>query len=129
MKNEHGLLFVLSFSLFAGCEPYSPETVMALEGRQTSLSALYATFGGEVDWKEVEAEQAALGTILEAQRARGKDNAIMTSQVADLKGLVDLHIEHRRKDGPWSAKAIEIHTSNLKRAFDLAIKTEKAKQK
>lgn len=118
----------LPLFLLAGCEPYSPETVIALDRCQAAVKALYASFEFDLDSKAVENVRSLLGTFKRAQEMRGKDNKLMTGQAADLLAIFELHVKHRTDGGPWTPKAVELHTKTVNEAFQIAIRTEEAKR-
>ena len=113
----------------SSCEKYSPETVAALQASQAEWEGVYASLAGEINQPAIDSARNTLKGIHESQKARGKDNALMTGQVGDVLAVIDLHLNQRKEGGAWSEAAAGIYTGQIQRAFKTAIDTEESKRR
>ncbi len=128
-----GLLLTLAVSL-SGCSAsrlsyYDPTTFHGLTALKPKVVALYDTFTQDPLQEDKLAEiRLELAQIVEYEKGKGESNRETAQQVQKIREIFDRHVENR-KQGKWSKVFMEEAQQNIGDAFDLAIRTERLKNK
>jgi hypothetical protein len=133
--------FIITSLLFAalcftGCASlgfvtyYDPTTYKNLTDTKPEVLALYDTFPGDsVSQAKIEAVRLKLSQAYEYEKGKGDKNKETYEQIKKIQDMFERHVKERLTDGKWN----ETHTNNKKQniadAFDIAIQTERLKNK
>ena len=123
---------VISSILGCGGVPlarYDASTYQSLTFEKPEILAVYDTFKvNPVDDSKVSAADLKLAQIHEYEVGK-PGNVDMAHQVENIQKMFDKHVAERRRDGPWSDVILSNHIDSISEVFDIAIKTEQAKNK
>ena len=130
------LLFLLTAGL-AGCSllqgsvSYFDSTTYAnLTDIKPRVVYLYETFSEDsINYAEVKAISLRLAQMYEYEKGKGARNVETTKQPGLIREMFEDDVQHRIKNGRWSAAQRQNQSENISDAFDLAISTEWLKNK
>lgn len=109
---------------------YDATTYQNLTYEKPEVLALYDSFGTDpINDGKVNDVGLKLSQIHEYEAGKGAGNIDMTHQVESIQKLFQKHVSERRRDGAWNATNLTNHKETISEAFDIAIKTEQAKNK
>jgi len=131
------VIYLLSCSapLLLGCSGlllhyYDPTTYKSLTDLKPKVSALYDSFmETNIDKKEVAEVRLELAQVYEYVKGKGESNKETTKQITILRDMFERHVQDRVKNGKWSEIDLENMKENIEDAFDIAIQTERLKNK
>jgi hypothetical protein len=132
------ILNVLLFSIYlSGCAYlfgfityYDPTTYKNLTDLKPEVVALYNTFStSTVDTNNIAAIRLKLAQMYEYENGKGTKNVETTKQIKIIQEMFDRHVNDRIKNGKWSEEHLNNNKQNIQDAFDLAIRTERLKNK
>ncbi len=119
--------------LICGCSwisYYDPTTFKNLTDLKAEVSTLYDSFANaRADSARIQSVQLRLRQVFEYEKGKGEKNAETAKQVEIIRAAVDRHIQNRLTEGPWSSAHLANTKENIEGAFDIAIKTERLKNK
>ncbi|MCD6594407.1 hypothetical protein J7L68_01855 [bacterium] len=128
------LLVCLSGLYLQGCAAtrtsyYDPTTYKNLTYIKPQVLLLYETFTSEeIDTMLIDNIRLKLAQIYEYEK--GKDNnSETTRQIQKIQEMFERHVKDRFEKGKWTKEHLENEKENIEEAFDIAIKTERAKNK
>ncbi len=135
---QNSIVMVLLFAAlcFTGCASlgfisyYDPTTYKNLTDTKPEVLALYDTFSkDQVSQDQIEAVRLKLSQAYEYEKGKGEKNKETYEQIKKIQNMFERHVQERLTGGKWN----ETHTSNEKQniadAFDIAIQTERLKNK
>lgn len=109
---------------------YDPTTYKNLTDLKPEVAMLYETFtSAQVDSQQVNKIRLKLAQIYEYEKGKGADNQETTQQIQIIREMFMRHVEDRLHNGRWSSVHFENILQNMDQAFDLAIQTERLKNK
>jgi hypothetical protein len=124
------LLFLLSGCAHFGFPTYyDPTTYKTLTDLKPEVGMLYNTFKGPGDPKAIDAVRLKLAQTYEYEKGKGAQNAETTEQIEIISEMFEDHVRDRVKNGQWSEAHLENQKALIAKAFDIAIKTERLKNK
>lgn len=129
------LLFLLLY--LSGCARlggfvtyYDPTTYKNLTDLKPEVLALYETFTGDsINTKKIAAIRLKLAQIYEYEKGKGPKNIETTKQIKIIQEMLERHVKNRMKYGKWSETHLNNQKQNIAEAFDIAIQTERLKNK
>jgi hypothetical protein len=109
---------------------YDPTTYKNLTDTKSEVLALYGTFSrNSVNQDKIEAIRLKLSQIYEYEKGKGNKNKETYEQIKKIQDMLERHVQDRLSGEKWN----ETHTNNMKQnigeAFDIAIQTERLKNK
>jgi len=109
---------------------YDPTTYKNLTDLKPEVLLLYDTFKQEqIEEKKIAALRLKLAQIYEYEKGKGVENSDTTRQIEIIQQMFERHVKDRLEGGRWTL----VHSSNVKEniaeAFDIAIRTERLKNK
>ena len=130
------ICFVLFLSL-VGCRflfnfptYYDAITYKNLTELKPRVEFLYDKFTSEeIPREEIESIRLRLAQVYEYEKGKGVKNLETYQQVHKIQGMFDRHVLDRKRDGPWSREHMENKKDLIMAAFDIAIVTERKKNK
>lgn len=128
-------LLVLGVISISGCggvalTKYDDRTYQQVTFAKPEVLAVYDSFAADpIDETKISAENLKLAQLREYEAGKGAANAEMIQQVESIQNLFKRHTAERRRDGPWNETNLNNHKATISAAFDLAIKTEQAKNR
>lgn len=126
------LLACLSGLYLQGCAAtrisyFDPTTYKNLTDVKPEVLALYDTFTNEkIDTKQIDYVRLELAQMYEYEKGKEK-NSETTKQIEIISKMFERHIKDRLDNGKWSKEHLNNKKENIEEAFDIAIKTERAK--
>jgi hypothetical protein len=109
---------------------YDPNTFQNLTALKPKVSILYESFTQEtIDNQKVDEIRLELAQVYEYERGKGDSNRETATQVRIIREMFIRHVEDREKRGRWSIAFMQNARDNIEDAFDIAIKTERLKNK
>lgn len=91
---------------------------------------LYETFTqGTLRADKIDEIRLELAQVYEYERGKGESNRETARQVQIIREMFERHVEHRQQQGRWSAAFMQNSRQNIEEAFDIAIRTERLKNK
>jgi len=120
-----------SCASFLGFPSYfDATTYKSLTDLKAETLFLYDTFATDsLDEAEVTATRLKLAQIYEYEKGKGEQNKETREQVEIIQQMFGRHLGDRAKNGKWSAVHLVNQKTNLAEAFDIAIATERLKNK
>ncbi len=124
------LASILSGCAALGLSPYDPTTYRNLTGLKPKIAMLYETFTRDsVSEEKIAEARLELAQIYEYEKGKGESNKETARQVQLIREMFEGHVENRLKQGKWSVTFMQNATENIQDAFDVAIRTERLKNK
>ena len=108
---------------------YDPTTYKHLTDLKPEVLMLYDTFRGNADPTRIDAVRLKLAQAYEYEKGKGPRNSETTEQIKIIQEMFEDHVSDRMKDGQWSYAHLGNQKSLVDQAFDIAIKTERLKNK
>ncbi|MGH9786328.1 MAG: hypothetical protein ACRD88_19340 [Terriglobia bacterium] len=109
---------------------YDQTTYKNLTYLKAETLFLYDTFANDsIDEAKVAAARLKLAQIYEYEKGKGEKNRETREQLELLQQMFERHIGDRVKGGKWTQAHLRNQKTNLAEAFDLAIATERMKNK
>ena len=136
--NQRTITVIVSCILFGllGCRYlypihyYDATTYRNLTETKPVVIALYETFtDNTVKSEGIEAVRIRLAQIYEYEKGKGERNIETTQQVKIIQDMFERHVQDRLSGRAWNATHLENMKENIAQAFDIAIATERAKNK
>jgi len=130
---RRSLWFFLPF--LVGCAAsllhyYDPTTYKNLTDLKPKVALLYETFEDEkIDLQAIRQIRLEMGQAYEYEKGKGEKNRETAKQLGLILEMFSRHIEERKKNGPWLEAQIQNRWENMEDAFDIAIATERLKNK
>ena len=124
------LAAILSGCAALGLSPYDPTTYRNLTGLKPKIAMLYETFTRDpVNEEKIGEARLELAQIYEYEKGKGESNKETARQVQLIREMFERQVENRLKQGKWSVTFMQNATENIQDAFDVAIRTERLKNK
>lgn len=126
---------LLFFLLLVGCSVsllhyYDPTTYKNLTDLKPKVAALYVSFVDEdIDTEAIAAIRLELAQVYEYEKGKGKKNQETTEQIKIIRDMFEQHVQDRLKKEKWSNTHLQNAKENIEEAFDIAILTERLKNK
>ncbi len=109
---------------------YDPVTYKNLTDLKPEILALYDSFATDsLNSSQIAGLRLKLAQMYEYEYGKGQKNAETSEQIKILRNLFEKHVDDRMKNGKWSATHLSNQKQNLTEAFDIAIQTERIKNK
>ncbi|MBI3811104.1 MAG: hypothetical protein HY283_02705 [Nitrospirae bacterium] len=109
---------------------YDPTTYKNLTDLKPEVAAFYESFiEEEIDKKAIAAVRLKLAQVFEYEKGKGENNRETTRQIELIKKMFEAHVQERLKSGRWSEANFQNKKENIEDAFDIAISTERLKNK
>jgi len=109
---------------------YDQTTYKNLTDLKPEILFLYDTFASDsIDEAKIAAARLKLAQVYEYEKGKGEKNRETREQLELLQQMVERHIGDRVKGGKWTPAHVRNQKTNLAEAFDLAIATERVKNK
>ena len=109
---------------------YDATTYKNLTDLKAESLFLYDTFATDVlDEAKVTAIRLKLAQAYEYEKGKGDKNKETREQLELIQQMVGRHVSDRVKNGKWSSTHLANQKTNLAEAFDIAIATERLKNK
>ncbi|MCG3115019.1 MAG: hypothetical protein LLH30_05005 [Candidatus Manganitrophus sp. SA1] len=136
LKEPTGLFlrFLLPFFLI-GCAAsflhyYDPTTYKNLTDLKPKVAMLYETFEEEaIDLEAVRQIRLEMGQAYEYEKGKGEKNRETARQIGLILEMFSRHVQEWKNKGKWSEAQIQNRWENMEEAFDIAISTERLKNK
>ena len=124
------LLYLSGCALFGFVTYYDPTTYKNLTDLKPEVIVLYETFTGDsVDTDKIAAIRLKLAQIYEYENGKGAKNIETTRQIKIIQEIFERHVNDRIKNGKWNETHLNNQKRNIAEAFDIAIQTERLKNK
>ena len=130
------ILLTLLFFLIAGCSSlgfityYDPTTYKSLTDLKPEVLALYDTFtNNAMSDDTIHAIRLKLAQIYEYEKGKGDKNEETYKQIRIIQKMFERHMQDRINNGLWDETHLNNTKKNISDAFDIAIKTERLKNK
>jgi len=109
---------------------YDPTTYKSLTDLKPEITSLYDGFGSDtINTDKIATLRLRLAQIYEYENGKGKKNQETTAQVKIIRNIFERHVADRIKSGKWSEDHLNNNKQNIAQAFDIAIQTERLKNK
>ena len=124
-------LFLSSCSFFkSGITYYDPTTYRNLTEIKPQVVLLYDSFSDEpIVEQEIKQVRLRIAQMLEYEKGKGPKNTETIEQIKLIRDMFEDDISHRRKNGVWNNSQQKNQIENISDAFDIAIATERLKNK
>lgn len=130
-----GLQLLICAAILSGCAAlqlsyYDPTTFRGLTALKPKVAVLYETFTHDrLNEEKIAEVRLELAQVYEYERGKGESNRETARQVQIIREMFERHVEHRQKQGQWSMTFMQNARQNIEEAFDIAIRTERLKNK
>lgn len=130
-----GFQLLLLTATISGCSAlqlsyYDPTTFRNLTALKAEVAALYETFTQDsLSAEKIAAIRLKFAQVYEYERGKGESNRETARQVQIIREMFERHVAHRLQQGKWSTAFMENSRQNIQDAFDIAIRTERSKNK
>lgn len=130
-----GPFLLISAVILTGCAAlrlsyYDPTTFRNLTGLKPKVAALYETLTHDnLNEEKIAEVRLELAQVYEYEKGKGDPNRETTRQVQIIREMFERHLEQRRNQGRWSNAFMQNARQNIEEAFDIAIRTERIKNK
>jgi hypothetical protein len=125
------VLWFCGCSILAGAiSYYDPTTYKNLTDLKPEVVMLYQSFVQDTtddDW--IRSIRLRLAQMYEYEKGKGQNNEPTYRQIGEIKEMFERHVNDRYDSGPWSTTHADNTIENIKEAFDIAIQTERLKNK
>jgi hypothetical protein len=109
---------------------YDATTYKSLTDLKAETLFLYDTFTTDsLDEAKLTALRLKLAQVYEYEKGKGENNKETREQVEIIQQMFGRHLSDRVKNGKWPAVHLTNQKTNLADAFDIAIATERLKNK
>jgi hypothetical protein len=109
---------------------YDATTYKSLTDLKAEIQFLYDTFATDsLAEAEVTAVRLKLAQVYEYEKGKGEQNKETREQVEIIQQMFGRHMSDRMKNGKWTSAHLANQKTNLAEAFDIAIATERLKNK
>jgi len=109
---------------------YDQTTYKNLTDLKVEILFLYDTFATDsIDEAKIAAARLKLAQVYEYEKGKGEKNRESREQLELLQQMFERHVGDRVKGGKWTPAHVRNQKTNLAEAFDLAIATERVKNK
>ena len=131
------LLLCVAWMLFSSCASflgfpsyYDATTYKNLTDNKAETLFLYDTFATDsIDEAKITAVRLKLAQAYEYEKGKGEKNKETREQLEIIQQMFGRHVSDRVKNGKWPAVHLANQKTNLAEAFDIAIATERLKNK
>jgi len=109
---------------------YDATTYQNLTELKPEVVFLYETFkNDDVDETHIQEVRLHLAQVYEYEKGKGASNEDTRKQAKIIWDMFDDHVEDRVETGKWTDAHFENNKQNIEDAFDIAIQTERLKNK
>jgi hypothetical protein len=109
---------------------YDSTTYKQLTDLKPRVLMLYDKFSGEIkDQSKIEQIRLKFAQIYEYEKGKGLKNVETYSQIDLIRNMFEGQVRDRMQNGIWSEAHLHNQKVNISEAFDIAIQTEKLKNK
>ena len=116
--------------ILGGITYYDPTTYKNLTDLKPQVLALYNTFTGDpVDSDEIDVIRLKLAQVYEYEKGKGEKNAETIEQIQIIQEMFEDHVNDRLSGQKWNQTHLNNKKQNITDAFDIAIQTERLKNK
>ena len=125
-------------AIFSGCglklgkfpTYFDENTYERLIFAKVNILFLYASFGEPlIDMDAIKSARMDIARMYEYEKGKGNANQATVRQMELIREAFDDHIKNRMGKVKWEAFDIEDFSENIAEYFDIAIKTERSKNK
>lgn len=136
-RNLEVAVILLLWLILSGCAHqlgfvtyYDPVTYKNLTDLKPEILTLYDSFAADsLNSSQIAGLRLKLAQMYEYEYGKGRRNAETSEQIKIIQNLFEKHVDDRMKNGKWSATHLGNQKQNLAEAFDIAIQTERIKNK
>lgn len=109
---------------------YDATTYKNLTELKPQVVFLYETFADDsIDGREIRNVRLKIAQMVEYEKGKGPKNHETAEQMRIIQKMFESDVEHRRKNGKWSSAQRQNQVENISDVFDIAITTERLKNK
>jgi len=109
---------------------YDPTTYKNLTDLKPHATMLYQSFAADtIDTQEIRYIRLTIAQMLEYEKGKGDKNSETAAQLKIIRTTFEEDVQHRMKNGKWGPAQTENQIENIADAFDIAITTERLKNK
>ncbi len=109
---------------------FDPTTYKNLTNLKAEVSILYETFlQDESQNDKIDSANLGLAQAHEYEKGKGVKNIETAKQIEIIIRMFKRHIKDRKENGTWSNEHSTNSRQNIEAAFDIAIETERLKNK
>lgn len=109
---------------------YDPTTYKNLTELKPEVAFLYETFTSDsIDMEKIDAIRLRLAQVYEYEKGKGPKNIETYEQIKIIQDMFERHVKERLEHGTWSNEHMENKKTIIQEAFDIAIQTERLKNK
>ena len=136
---KHVACLLMAAALLSGCGAFKfgkfptyfdENTYQRLTFAKADILYLYASFGEPVlDMDEIRSARVSLGRLYEYEKGKGEANAATSRQIELIREAVEEHLQNRMGKVKWEEFDVEDFSENIGQYFDIAIETERSKNK
>lgn len=109
---------------------YDPTTYRNLTELKPAVAFLYETFiSDSIDLAKIAEIRLRLAQAYEYEKGKGAKNQETYEQIEIIQTMFERHVKDRLEHGKWSTEHMENTKTNIQEAFDIAIQTERLKNK
>ena len=109
---------------------FDPTTYKNLTDLKPEVLMLYDTLVTDpVDKGKVSAVRLKLAQAYEYEKGKGDKNKETHEQIIKIRNMFERHVDERIRDGKWNEANLSNKKENIGAAFDIAIRTERLKNK
>jgi len=122
------LIFFLRCASFISY--YDPTTYKNLTELKPEVIFLYETFTTDsIDLEKIAQVRLRLAQVYEYEKGKGLCNKDTYEQIEIIQSMFERYVKDRLEKGKWTKEHFENVKTNMGEAFDIAIQTERLKNK
>jgi hypothetical protein len=123
-------LLIVSVKCIAPISYYDATTYENLTELKPAVVFLYETFKNDnIDKAHIQEVRLRMAQVYEYEKGKGESNEPTRIQVKKIWDMFEGHVKDRVETGKWMEAHFENNKRNLEDAFDIAIQTERLKNK
>ena len=124
------LVLIFSVHCTSFISYYDPTTYKNLTEVKPEVVFLYETFTTDsVNPEKIVQVRLRLAQVYEYEKGKGLKNKETYEQIEIIQSMFERHVKDRLDKGKWTQEHYENVKTNMEEAFDIAIQTERLKNK
>jgi len=109
---------------------FDENTYKSMISAKVNVMFLYESLGEpEADMEDIRSARMDIARMHEYEKGKGEANSATASQIGLIRDAFDSHIRNRMEKEKWEAFDIEDFSEIIAEYFDIAIRTERSKNK